>query len=107
MYVRHNYAPVIEYCDPVTGLRDIEALPFNPKLLDNSFLSESLMASIATKVYDLGTPPYRIEREYNSRGVPISRQNMSNWLYNFADKNWFPYLGTLEDGAVEVPGTSN
>ena len=103
VYVRHNYAPVIEYCDPVTGLRDIEALPFNPKLLDNSFLSESLMASIATKVYDLGTPPYRIEREYNSRGVPISRQNMSNWLYNFADKTGFRIWEHLKMEQLKCP----
>ena len=58
VYVMHNYAPVVEFDDPETGERNIEALPFNPKLLNNSFLSESLLGSMATKFYDLGLPLY-------------------------------------------------
>ena len=89
VYVMHNYAPVVEFDDPVTGERNIEALPFNPKPLDNSYYSESLMASISTKFYGMGLPLYRIEREYNSRGVPLLRQTMDNWLRNFAGKIGF------------------
>ena len=103
VYVMHNYAPIVEFDDPVTGERNIEALPFNPKFLDNSFFSESLMGSMATKFYDMGLPLYRIERDYNSRGVPMLRQTMDNWLRNFANEIGFRIWRQLKKELLKCP----
>ena len=103
VYVMHNYAPIVEFDDPVTGERNIEVLPFNPKLLDNSFFSESLMASLSTEVYDMGLPLYRSERDYNFRGVPMLRQTMDNWLRNFANEIGFRIWLQLKKELLKCP----
>lgn len=103
VYVMHNYAPIVEYDDPVTGERNTEALPFTMPILGDSYASESMMASVATKLYDLGLPYYRIERGYKSCGVDISRQTMNNWIYQFADETGFRVWERLKKEQLKCP----
>ena len=56
------------------------------KLIDGSLLSPSLAAKIITDKYVQAIPLYRQEKEYNRRGIPIKRQNMSNWLLTIASE---------------------
>lgn len=103
VYVMHNYAPIVEYDDPVTGERNTEALPFTMPILGDSYASESMVASLATKLYDLGLPYCRIERGYKSCGVDISRQTMNNWIYQFADETGFRVWERLKKEQLKCP----
>ncbi len=51
----------------------------NP-IIKGSIASPSLLADIMTKKYVDATPLYRQEQEYKRRGLPINRQNISNWI---------------------------
>ena len=51
----------------------------NP-VIKGSIASASLIADIMVKKYVDATPLYRQEQEYKRRGLPINRQNMSNWV---------------------------
>ena len=84
VYVRNIYSLIIEYIDRETGERKLKSLPYNPK--DKSLVAASVVASVSTKLYDLGLPYFRIERHYKSIGVNISRQTMCNLHARFVKK---------------------
>lgn len=84
VYVRNIYSLIIEYIDRETGERKLKSLPYNPK--DKSLVAASVVASVSTKLYDLGLPYCRIERHYKSIGVNISRQTMCNLHARFVKK---------------------
>lgn len=52
--------------------------PSEPDLIDKSPVTESVVAGIVFKKFTQGLPLYRIEREFNINGCPLSRQTMSN-----------------------------
>ena len=58
----------------------------NP-VIKRSMASPSLIADIMTKKYVDATPLYRQEQEYKRRGLPINRQNMSNWMIRVS-RDW-------------------
>lgn len=58
----------------------------NP-VIKGSIASPSLIADIMTKKYVDATPLYRQEQEYKRRGLPINRQNMSNWIVKVS-RDW-------------------
>lgn len=58
----------------------------NP-VIKGSMASPSLIADIMTKKYVDATPLYRQEQEYKRRGLPINRQNMSNWMIRVS-RDW-------------------
>lgn len=58
----------------------------NP-VIKGSIASPSLIADIMAKKYVDATPLYRQEQEYKRRGLPINRQNMSNWVIR-ASQSW-------------------
>jgi len=62
----------------------------NP-VIKGSIASPSLIADIMTKKYVDATPLYRQEQEYQRRGLPINRQNMSNWIIR-ASRDWLKPL---------------
>jgi transposase len=64
----------------------------NP-VLKGSLLSPSLLADVMTKKFVDGTPLYRQEQEYQRYGLPINRQNMSNWVIRGAG-DWLSHLYT-------------
>lgn len=83
VYVRDEYSLVLEYIDLETNERKLKHFPCN--LNDKSLASSSIMASVATKVYDLSLPYNRIERSYKSRDAELDKQLQNNWLLNFTD----------------------
>lgn len=58
----------------------------NP-VIKGSIASPSIIADIMTKKYVDATPLYRQEQEYKRRGLPVNRQNMSNWIIRAA-QDW-------------------
>lgn len=62
----------------------------NP-VIKGSLASPSLLADIMTKKYVDANPLYRQEQEYQRYGLPINRQNMSNWVIR-ASNDWLKLL---------------
>lgn len=56
------------------------------KLIDRSKASPSLVASITYMKYAQGLPLYRIEQDFQRKGIPVSRQDMSSWLMICTEK---------------------
>ena len=83
VYVREEYSLVVEHIDPETGERKLKCFPCNPN--DKSLTSSSFMASVATKIYDMGLPYNRIERSYKSRDAEIDKQLLNNMVLRFTD----------------------
>lgn len=77
-HVVHNYAcPNIEHENMV----HVEAKPKEfHRLIEGSYVSTSVVAGIAVNKFVQDVPLYRQESELKRQGVPISRQNMSNWM---------------------------
>ena len=62
-------------------------------LLRNSIVTPSLAASIMNVKYVNGLPLYRISQEFLRNDIHISKQVMTNWMIQYADR----YLGILYD----------
>ena len=54
----------------------------------SGIVSPSLLAHILNSKYTLALPLYRQEQELTQLGVPVSRQNMANWVI-MAYERWF------------------
>lgn len=50
------------------------------RLIEGSVVTSSIVSEIAYNKFILGTPLYRQEQDLIRKNIPISRQNMSNWL---------------------------
>ena len=64
------------------------------KLIDKSRASATLTAAIIYMKFCQGLPLYRIEQDLQRKGIPISRQDMSNWLTICTEK-YLKYLFCL------------
>lgn len=51
-----------------------------PLLIENSPATPSLVAHLCTSMYLLAVPGYRQEKDFNLRGIYLSRQTIFNWL---------------------------
>lgn len=73
------------------------------RLIEGSVASSSVIAGLATNKFVDGTPLYRQELSLKRKGVPISRQNMSNWLMRCSDDYLEPLFNKMhEDFRNEV-----
>ena len=51
-----------------------------PNFMPGSFAAPEAVAHIMVQKFVMGAPLYRQEQELKRRGIPLSRQTMSNWL---------------------------
>jgi len=56
-------------------------------VIKGGMASPEAIAHIATQKFVMGSPLYRQEQEWNSQGILLSRQTMSNWLMK-ACEDW-------------------
>ena len=61
--------------------------PKDEPVIKGSFASPEAIAHIMTQKLVMGVPLYRQEQELKRRGIPLSRQTMSNWLIR-ATEDW-------------------
>lgn len=62
-------------------------------LLKRSLLTPSLIAAVMNGKYANAMPLYRIEKELESNGIKVTRQNMANWIIKCSDR----YLKALAE----------
>ena len=51
-----------------------------PNFIPGSFATPDAVAHLMVQKFAMGSPLYRQEQELKRRGVPLSRQTMSNWM---------------------------
>lgn len=80
-YHQVKYRPVVS-----VGLEhDLESEPCT-KLMPGSLVSSSLLAEIMYQKAVQCIPSYRTEQDFLRSGVPISRQDMTNWINRFSNE---------------------
>lgn len=98
-YVHYVYTPVIRVESTDTAVSILPQNVFYP----HSFASASLVASIDAKKYGLGLPIYRIEADQTSKGLPLTRQTMENWICHFAETVFSQVADYLQDLLIRMP----
>ena len=58
--------------------------PKDKPLISGSFASPEAVAFLMTQKYVMGSPIYRMERDFIRQGLWLSRQTMSNWMLRCA-----------------------
>ena len=56
--------------------------PREQNIIPGSFATPEAIAHIMTQKFVMGSPLYRQEQEINRKGVHLSRQTMSNWIWS-------------------------
>ena len=62
----------------------IAEAPKDKALISGSFASPEAVAFLMTQKYVMGSPIYRMERDFIRQGLWLSRQTMSNWMLRCA-----------------------
>jgi hypothetical protein len=60
--------------------------PQTERIIKGSMISNEILAEIITTKYLDHMPLYRQEQYFPRMGIPISRQNMKNWLFDMSEK---------------------
>lgn len=91
---------IVEHVQVIYGCRECENTgikativnaPMPPAVIPGSIASPSIIASVIEQKYVMGLPLYRQEQLFERLGIPISRQNMANWVITVA-QNWIEPL---------------
>ena len=69
--------------------------PREKNIIPGSFATPEAVAHIMTQKFVMGSPLYRQEQELNRKGIPLSRQTMSNWILKAADDYLAPVYKQL------------
>ncbi len=98
---------IVEHVRKVYACRDCERdecgvpivkAPVDEPVIKGSFASPEAIAHIMTQKFVMGAPLYRQEQDWKRRGIPLSRQTMSNWLLK-ATQDW---LEPIYDALREI-----
>jgi len=84
-HIRHVYA--CRDCEKDSYGVPIVKAPVDEPVIKGSFASPEAIAHIMTQKFEMGSPLYRQEQEWNRNGIALSRQTMSNWLIR-ASEDW-------------------
>ena len=76
-------------------------------LLRNSIVTPSLLASILNVKYVKSSALHRVEREFERNGVSISRQTMSNWIIQCADRYFVPFVERMKQELLKLHVTQS
>ena len=79
------YTYACKQCEETTGEATILKTPKEPALYPGSFASAEAVAHIMTQKFVMYSPLYRLEQEFNRKGLKLSRQTMANWMLNASD----------------------
>ena len=80
--------------------------PQTERILKGSMISNEILAEVITKKYLDHMPLYRLEQHFNRMGIPISRQNMKNWLFSMSEKCG-PLIELLRESLLSSPIIKN
>lgn len=82
-HIYYSYA--YQRCNKENIATPVVRAPRENSFLPGSFATPEAVAHIMTQKFVMGIPIYRQEQELNRRGIPLSRQTMSNWILKAAE----------------------
>ena len=68
-----------------------------PVIPNSGLASASLISSIIFRKFYMGLPLYRQEKEFKLNNIPVSRQNMANWMIYVAVKYFKPMFELMHE----------
>lgn len=80
----------------------VVAYPQTERILKGTMISNEILAEIITKKYLDHMPLYRLEQHFKRIGIPISRQNMKNWLFRVSERCG-PLIELLRESLLSSP----
>jgi Transposase and inactivated derivatives len=96
--VRHErYTYSCRCCEKHSDHVPVVKAPMPKPVIKGSFAAPEAIAHIAYEKFVMGSPLYRQEQDWARKGIPLSRQTMSNWLIR-ATRDWlFPVYDALRE----------
>lgn len=81
------YTYACETCKKEQESVPILKTPVEPSVIPKSFASPEAVAYLMYQKYVMGSPIYRMERDFLRKDIMLSRQTMSNWMLR-CSKDW-------------------
>ena len=107
----HIHSYKCEKCTADDGGDRIVSTKADPAVIPGSNAAAEAVAFIADEKFTMYSPLYRIEQMLNRRGIPLSRETMSNWLIE-ACRLWLKPMWELmkvmllEEGVLHADETT-
>ena len=100
-HIRHIYT--CRSCQDTQGDGPVPIVgaPAPKPVLPKTMVSPSLLAHLMSQKYVNGLPLYRQEQYFKRQGIPISRQNMANWMLAGAEQWLRPLYGRMHELLVD------
>jgi len=73
----------------------VKKAPREKSLIPGSFATPEAVSHLMTQKFVMGSPLYRQEQELNRKGIPLSRQTMSNWVLRVSEHYLAPVYEEL------------
>ena len=88
-----------EYPDDIEPC-NIRSAPYPKPMIPYSFCSPELMAHILYEKFAKAVPLYRQEKDFTSKGIPLLRATMSNWVCVAAEQWCIPIVEEMKKQLV-------
>jgi len=92
-HVYYSYA--CQSCNKKEAETPMVKAPREESVIPGGFATEEAIAHIMTQKFCIGVPIFRQAQELQRRGIPLSRQTMSNWILRAAENYLLPVYETL------------
>lgn len=98
------YTYACKKCESGSNLSTtIKATEHEPSFYPGSYASPSLVSHLMVQKYVMGSPLYRMEKEFERQGYNLSRQTMSNWMI-YGSETWLkPIYDKLHEMLLKEP----
>ena len=90
----HSYA--CRYCETHGTSAHVITGRLPKAFLPGTFASPESVAYAAVEKYQMGCPVYRMEKYFNTLGIPLHRMTLNNWLLESAQL-LTPYMNRIHD----------
>lgn len=81
----------------------IKETPHEISFYPGSCVSPSLVSYLMVQKYVMGSPLYRLEKEFERQGYNLSRQTMSNWIIHCSDTWLKPVYDRMHEMLLDEP----
>ena len=94
------YSYACKNCNGEDENTAVEETPHEPSCYPGSFAAPETVAYIMYEKFVMGAPLYRLEQDFDRKGIPLSRQTMSNWILH-CSKVWLKPIYEVLHGQLK------
>ena len=96
-----TYTYACKHCEQNACSTPVVKANMPKPLIKGSIASPEAVAHIMTQKFVMASPLYRQEQEWERRGIPLSRQTMSNWLLKCTEDYLAPVYEVLKRQLIQ------